>query len=279
MKASFKDGLSEMQSDLQHIATHSDNRFQAAERSCKAVQRHLENLKAFILDYTFRDMEEEIHFFKVIKPEYLKELVYFREVYYLEAARPLADTGTVREYFKTAMHRIQLSLERNHELYTYYRAGRTDRDSYYFTRGPKEGLLPEYEPDTDGRFSTPYSSRLAEIYAFERLHSYISAQVRDLEYTPAATDVSGLSQLSLPWTDKKTGLIEILYGIQSMGSLNNAQAELNQIARLFEAAFHIDLGNYSRAFQEIRYRKKGRTPFLDRMKEMLLKRMDEADEF
>ncbi len=265
-----------MHRELQQIEDTSESYLQLAERSYNKVQEYLQRLKSFIQTYGFEDSTEEISFFKEVKPKFLRELIYFKEAFYLEANKPPGDKDNICNYYRQSIRRIAAFFERNHRFYIYYKTGKTDRDEQYFTGGsPEENLLTEYLLDMDKKFSNQYSYKLSRIQALERLNDLINYQLRELE-TPAHT---GVAELTLPWTDKKSGLIEILYGIQSMGSLNHAKAELKQIARLFEAAFKIDLGNYSRAFQEIRIRKKGRTPFLDRMKEMLIKRMDEADEY
>lgn len=276
MKRFTAEELAAMHRELQQIEDTSESYLQLAERSYNKVQEYLLRLKSFIQTYGFEDRQEEISFFKEVKPKFLKELIYFKEAFYLEANKPPGDSDNICAYYRKASRRIAAFFERNHRFYIYYKTGKADRDDQYFISNcPEENLLTEYLLDMDKKFSSPYSFKLSKIQAFERLNDYISYRIRELE-APAE---AGISEFTLPWTDKKSGLIEILYGIQSMGCLNHAKAELKQIARLFEAAFKIDLGNYSRAFQEIRIRKKGRTPFLDRMKEMLIKRMDEADEY
>ncbi|KAA6308142.1 hypothetical protein EZS27_040179, partial [termite gut metagenome] len=46
-------------------------------------------LKAFILSYSFRDEEEEIFFFKEVKPKLCYRLIYYRIVYNIEMNRPI----------------------------------------------------------------------------------------------------------------------------------------------------------------------------------------------
>ena len=46
-------------------------------------------LKDFIVSYTFRDEEEEIHFFKKVKPDIIKLLIFYHKVYDIELDRPL----------------------------------------------------------------------------------------------------------------------------------------------------------------------------------------------
>jgi hypothetical protein len=86
------------------------------------------------------------------------------------------------------------------------------------------------------------------------------------------------SSQKLLWTGTRAALVELLFGLHAAGVFNNSNASLAQIARYFETMFGMELGNFHRAFQEIRNRKSGRTNFIDSLKKKLVERMDEADE-
>ena len=80
------------------------------------------------------------------------------------------------------------------------------------------------------------------------------------------------------WTLSKITLIELIYALKEIGAFNNGKTELSLIQEYFERIFGISLGNISRSFQEILYRKKGQTLFLDQLKECLVKRIGEIEE-
>lgn len=69
-----------------------------------------------------------------------------------------------------------------------------------------------------------------------------------------------------------------MYALHSQGVFNNGAVDLKDIAEYFEHIFEIDLGQYRRAFLEIRARKSERTKFITSLNETLLKRMDNADD-
>ena len=73
-------------------------------------------------------------------------------------------------------------------------------------------------------------------------------------------------------------MIELLYALNAAGVLNHGQLELNATVDLFEKMFNVDLGQYHRSFLELRERKNARTKFLDFLKEVLTRKMDDADE-
>jgi Asp-tRNA(Asn)/Glu-tRNA(Gln) amidotransferase C subunit len=80
------------------------------------------------------------------------------------------------------------------------------------------------------------------------------------------------------WTGSKVALIELLYALHTEGVFNNGTSDLKDIAEYFENVFNIDLGQYHRAFLEIRMRKSDQTKFLNALKEKLVKRMENTDE-
>ncbi len=83
---------------------------------------------------------------------------------------------------------------------------------------------------------------------------------------------------NLSWTSSKTDLIELIYALQSNGSVNSGTAEIKEMASGCEQIFNLDLGNYYHTFEEIRSRKSNRTKFLDHLKESLEKRIIDSDE-
>jgi hypothetical protein len=266
-----------MMAAIHDLGETAPNPVQRSRQVCIIIGEYIAALRKQLSEYSFRNEADEIVFFKVIKPQFISEYHYYRRLFELESLKPLGTDEQVVNYFKTALDEGNAFVDRYQVFVSYVRSGRTDRDTVYFLRSqPVTDYMPE-NIDGDPDFDVPYSNLLSKLQAHERIAEYCTHQIRQLEY-PRQEDTD-LAKVSIPWTDTKAGLIELLYGIQCLGSLNNAKVELRQIARLFEAAFNVELGNYSRAFQEIRIRKKGRTAFIDRMKEMLLKRMDEADAF
>ena len=91
-------------------------------------------------------------------------------------------------------------------------------------------------------------------------------------------NVKKVSNNSLKWTASKTALTELIYALYSHGVFNNGNTDIKLIAKTFEEAFNIELGDFYHAFMELKARKINRTKFLDSLCEALIKKMDEKDE-
>ena len=73
----------------------------------------------------------------------------------------------------------------------------------------------------------------------------------------------------------KVRVIENSEGART-GSVDEGNAEIGELAALFEKHFHVDLGNVYHAFGRLRGQQNP-TAFLDEMKERLLKKMRDMD--
>ncbi len=268
----------DMQETLQEIAVGSENKLQWAERSYQAIETTLLKIKEFILVYEFKDQAEEIHFFKEVKPQFLSELIFFMKVFYIEASKPPGDKGAQVSYYKQAAERINLFFERNPTFYIYYRMRRSDHDPQYFVRTvEKSESLPEYSLDIDPRFTTIHSYKLAKMQAYERLNDYIQQELHLLEHPELSFAAEGKKKGRSFWTDTKAALIELAYAIHSRGCVNHGKGDIKVLISDLEILFNVQVGNFYRTMQNMRIRKKTRTPFLDNLKESLENWMDDTD--
>ena len=267
-----------MNEALEEIALSSENNLQYAERSYQAVQSVLQQLKDLILNHEFKDREEEVLFFKEVKPQFLRELIYYMKVFYIEAGKPVGDKDLLVNYYKSSIDRINTFFERNHSFYIYYRMGKNEHDHQYFVRvAEKHELLPEYSLDIDPRFTTIHSSKLAKIQAYERLNAYLQQEIFELNDPMPGTVTNGKKEYRNLWTDTKAALIELAYALYSRGAVNHGKGDIRMVMAALEKAFNIEVGNFYRTFQGMRIRKKNRTPFLNALEESLERWMDNTD--
>jgi hypothetical protein len=275
-----------LQDALGQISLSTENNLQRAERSYEASRKAMQQLKEFILDYEFKDKAEEILFFKEIKPIFLKELIYYMELFYIEAGKPVGNIEALRSFYKAEAERITMFFDRNQVFYIYHRMGKTNLDNIYFARDTDENDLtqPEYLLDIDARFSTVYSFKLAKILALEQLNQYLQTALYELDHPKALVDntISKLKDFGLNWAETKVSLIELIYALHVVGAFYNVKthtkADVKDIARFFESCLNIDLGDsVYRSFYDIRLRKKEPTPFIKKLDHELINYIDQVN--
>ena len=273
--------ISRMEEELQELEDKTENslvRIISAVNLCASTYNQLRRL---VLKHGFSTLDEEVNFFKVIKPHVYGKLLYYLEIYFIEAKRPVANLPLQREYFAGIQKKIQVFFEQYREFYFYYRSGSNLMDKLYFVRGQSDALLAEINTQviTYPEYNTSHDYVLSKFKAFEMVLQYIDQQIRELIRKEAESDKSqaAVIETGLFWTDNKVALVELVYALHRSGAINKGKLEIKQLSEVFETIFNIELGDLYRAFLEIRNRKKDRTKFIEVLKAALVKRMDDAD--
>lgn len=239
-----------------------------------------EELRTFIVKYKFQNKDEEIFFFKHTKPTILSKLLYFNDIYFIELRVPSGGINSIRDYYKEQLASITNFFNANLDFYQYYRSKASHLDKYYFLRGRENHKLCHEHSmfDKDPLFSTCYDHQVAKILAYDMLEIYLEQKLQSIDRQV----IIDKSRVSLPdnpfrWTAPKVAAIELGYSIYAAAVLNNGNADIKEIMTCMEAFFKIDLGDYYRTYLSMRERKRDRTPFLNSLIQMLLRKMDEDD--
>lgn len=244
------------------------------------LQRSLEDMRTYIVNHPFSNKEEEIYFFKHIKPEVLSRLLYFTEIYNTEMRKPHGSIEVLKKYYNDRLDELTSYFESNLDFYQYYRSKATHLDSHYFVRGHIDfKLCPNCVPyDRDPEFSTCYDHKAAQILANDMLCIYLNKKLHGVDkQVIIAKSRSFLPEHPFRWTATKIAAVELGYAIYAAGILNNGQADIKEIMTFMEASFQINLGDYYRTYITMKDRKKDRTSFLNSLIKSLLKKMDEDD--
>ncbi|HMM16726.1 MAG TPA: RteC domain-containing protein [Petrimonas sp.] len=237
-------------------------------------------LKEVVSTFIFPSKIDEITFFKEIKPQLFSKLIYFRKIYQIELNRPISNYDTIKFYLEKEHEQINLFFNKNAEFIQYYRSGQTTLDEYYFLRGRHEIELnlESFYFERDPNFSTNFDFKLAKLLANDMLAAYLNYQLSKIKYQEENNIFQNESKLPYAkWSDKKTALGEIIYGIYEEKSINAGDIEIKALADIFGKMFHVDLSDIYHIFLEIRSRKGNRTAYLNRLISALNRRMDEAD--
>ena len=253
------------------------------EKSEKGIQISTEALKSArnkVIDHGFETAEDEIYFFKHIKPKIYCNLIYYAKLFKIENKRPRGSSKSQVHYFNGHIKRLQNFFNDNLDFYNYFRRGSTLFDEQYFLREKSDiRLCPDdFHFLIDEMFSTSHDSTVATILAFDLLIIHLKCEIDKLEKNPCRDDhASMIPRPKLLWTANKIDMVELIYALHSSKIINKGNIEIKDIARIAESVFNVQLGDFYRAFLEIRMRKTKRTKFLDELKKNLIGRMDDTD--
>lgn len=252
---------------------NSLNLFEAAMGLCTLA---LLDLKKLVHVQGFSTKCEEIHFFKVIKPQVLSKLLFYNKLLAIEGRRPkiyvLQET-----YLKNMLLEHHKFLEENHLICQYYWQKECYLDEHYFLRaeGKYPNLFEIFIGCTDPEFSTQHDFTFACIIAYENLIKYLENELDKLQDQGAIP--AFYSRSAMKWTGNKIDLVELAYALHSIGCINNGNIDIKEITEALSKLFNIELDDYYRTYQDIRTRKTDRIKFLDKLKQALQNRLDESD--
>ena len=213
----------------------------------QSAEQIASQLRTLVQNHVFKNVEEEIVFFKAVKPTFLSALLYWRWRLQFSLHAPEQDPAGLKKYTKKKIKDIRRFLARHQNMLAYLRGGYRHLDQLYFLQN---------------RFSV-----VAKIQACEMLLAFLQEPKMSQTKNP-----------DLQWTGTRAGLVELIYALQSGGVFNNGQASLRELVSYFEASFNLNLPNFYHTFNEIRIRKKNRTLLLDTLREKFIRRMDSLDE-
>ena len=273
--------LLKIDAEIESIGFNNDITINDALHIVKYIIPLYDQLRKLTVDHIFSSTEEEIYFFKELKPNILGRYLYFNKVYRIESQCPSGSNDVIKEYLNDELGGLTYFFRRNLELYQYYRSKATTYDTYYFIRGKADIRLccDSFQCDRDPMFSTGYDHKIAKILANEMLQIYLNKRIINFGQSEAINK-QAITKIPYPanWTSNKIFLIELGYALYVAGDINNGNITVKEIMNLLGAMFNIDLGDYYRGYITLKNRKKDRTLYLKTLIEKLLKRMEEDDE-
>ena len=269
----YNETLYKLEAEIKDLEIETDCPIQRLEAVIPIIIHCISEVKEYVLNKGFKNIEEEIHFFKNLKPTIVSKLIFYNAIYKIEKKKP-NDAKAIRKYIKEELKKLKKYFDNNLEFYKYYRTKNSFIDEKLFVRGKhdiKLSLDTVYF-ETDHRFSTSHDYKAAKIIANDLIQLYLEDQLNNYSYSNQKKSNSS----ALNWTGNKTALTELIYALYSQGVFGNA--DIKVIAKTFESTFNISLGDFYHTFMKLKSRKINRTKFLDSLRDALIRKMDEEDE-
>lgn len=243
------------------------------------LKEMLFTIKMKVLQTGFKNEQQEINFFKNIKPQILGKLIYYNKVFRIETICPVSSGRIHQSYFENQLKVIKSEYKEsisNEDFYRYYRAGRTDRDHSYFRLGKinyHDGLkISVFEIDLS--FSTYYDNKVAHIIANELLYTYLITKINP-EINPD-TIINADVNKDISWTNSQSALVELIYALYASGSVSHGGIGIRKLALIFQILFRTPLKDIHHSFHRMKTRAGSRTAFLDQLKISLEEYMDKG---
>lgn len=170
----YQELVDEFETKLETLELRTEDVLYIAETGISHTEKCIKNLRKRVLNKGFESIQDEILFFKHIKPQIFSKLIYYVKLYNIESKRPRSSAKFQVKYLNNQINKLQIYFNDNLEFYHYYRRGATTLDEQYFVRGQSDLRSPteSFHFFIDEEFSTCQDCAVATIMAFDMLIVY-----------------------------------------------------------------------------------------------------------
>lgn len=274
--------LEKFECELEILKSQSIEKRMFAEKSIGICQLAFLDLKSYVTLHGFKNKDEEIKFFKTVKPKVFGNLIYYNELLRIETYKPFVSSKLMIKTLKKEMRKINDFIKSNKGFYQYYITNQTCLDNTYFVRNNNFALINSKNLHylTDPQFATLRDESVSYIIAYEQLGNYLENEIRLLKCKCNLWQPFQNKNLNIKmnWTAPKAALIELIYALHSSNCINNGRVDIKELIKHFEFMFDVKLDKSYRVFIDIKSRQRERTKFLIELQRALLKRLDDLDE-
>jgi hypothetical protein len=125
----------------------------------------------------FASTEEEIQFFKWVKPKFTCEIEYFRLLYHAELFLP-EDEKDWTGFWKREAERLSRFITENREFWEYIKRDFVDNDAQYFTWAKTDRQDSEVIVQR-GEVVSTHDHLVASLLALEKYNEYVRRKLQD----------------------------------------------------------------------------------------------------
>lgn len=236
----------------------------------------ISEINSYILSNPFQTETDEINFFKRIKPETDGRLIFFMMLLRLtQCSINLIESSILSKQLNHIDHFYQ----RESAFYLYYKLGRKDFDDQYFLRKSSVMDFPFDEDHIPFDFNTNtyMSAKAARIVAYDLFKEHIERTLL-LPRSEALIKKGNRNEPGPVWAASVADFVEFVYSAHERGLFGKG-IKVSTLTNYLSTCFGIKVTNVYKTWEDIRLRKKDKTPFIRSMMSSLERRIDHDNEF
>jgi hypothetical protein len=223
-------------------------------------------------------VQEEIYFFKELKPKMVSKLLFYKELLKLEASLPPSKKKK-RKHYEELLTAIHQYVTTNKEFYEYYRSRTSFRDEDLFVRHCYKDIIRYdcYLINFDSKLSTSHDYNVATIIANDMFTSHLENKLEELNSNNPTTYNPMNNKIT--WTGTKVDMAEMIYGLYYKNMLNDGKADIKEIAKALCFAFNIEIDDKTlyRCLQDIKRRSPIKAVFLQNLSKVADNKFKDSD--
>ncbi|MES2588827.1 MAG: RteC domain-containing protein [Bacteroidota bacterium] len=244
-----------------------------AKKASKLISQTLISFRKQIREKGFKKDEDEIYFFRNIKPKIHAYLIFFSILTDIETSKFHMNDEEVNNLIEKKIRMFRHIMRENLDFVTYYMEGLSHLDRQYFLRPVDVQKVTRHTANMmlDPEFNTTYDSVAANIIAQKLLINYLFPEQQNNSKIPKSS--------KLKWTANKSDFVEFVYGLQATTAINNGDVEIKELCQALQSIFEVQIDDPYRTFIDIVNRKTTKIKFIPTMQEGIKRKIEDADEF
>lgn len=244
-----------------------------AKKACKLIMQNLTSFRKQIREHGFKRDEDEMYFFRNIKPKIHAYLIFFSILSEIETSKYHMSEQEVKNFIDKKIRMFRHIMRENLDFVTYYMEGLSHLDRQYFLRPSDIQKVTKHSTGMmlDPEFSTTYDLVAANIIAQQLLMKFLFPEEQNTAKTLASS--------KLKWTASKADFVEFVYGLQGSAAVNYGDVEIKELCVALQSVFQVHIDDPYRIFIDLSNRKITPMKFIPKMQEGFLRKIDEADKW
>ena len=157
-----------------------------AETAVGLCQVAIDELRKLVIKNGFETEDEEIQFFKHVKPKVMGKYIYYVQLFEIESHRHNASPKHQIKYLNQISKELHKQMDDNIQFCQYYWGNKTNLDRFYFLRKNSNYRISVNNICVlmDYKYSTAKDSMAATITAYEQLIKFIDSEIDILSFGP-----------------------------------------------------------------------------------------------
>ena len=94
----YRNVIIKLEQDLSDLISENIDTIKVSELIINLILTQVSQLKQFVTEKGFKNIDEEIYFFKQLKPNIISKLIYYNAIYKIETKKP-NDTKALKKYY------------------------------------------------------------------------------------------------------------------------------------------------------------------------------------
>jgi hypothetical protein len=257
------------------------NKIEKLKLQLKQAKEVLNDLRIYVRNNKFKEVKNEIHFFKHIKPSIYADFIFYNNQLKYQVSKPNTTNSILKNYFKNELKKLESKKHKNLKFYQYYKHKSTFLDHLYFLRENKQLDLFSIDVSIylDSEFHTSHDKLAAEVIAYDLLTNFYKKEISKLKSISSGKfdDYDKMGKSPLNWTASKTDFVELMYALKVSGAINTGNISTKELIVKLSKVFNLEISNSYKTYSEIKNRSLERTKFLNKLTTNLQEKLDYDD--